>query len=309
MDNPVVLGVDFGGSKVAVAAADATGARLGSATLFVRPADSAAQTFDRGVAAAHDLLGDVAAGRPLASVGACTFGIPRMDGIDLAPNIAGWDRLAFGTRLKLAFPGSEIAIATDVKAAADAEARHGALVGCDPGLYVNLGTGLAVAIVTSGRVLTGRHGAAGEIGYNLRSPGSPLDAPRLEEMVSGKTLSTIAAELVDGGDVGTLFDRADADERIARVCSEFLDELAFHLVNLVIAIDPARVVVGGGMARSWPRIEPPLAAALNGAVPFPPELALAANPFDAPLIGALDLALDTYQLSRSPAVRSEGAPA
>ena len=29
MDNPVVLGVDFGGSKVAVAAADVAGARSG----------------------------------------------------------------------------------------------------------------------------------------------------------------------------------------------------------------------------------------------------------------------------------------
>jgi glucokinase len=309
MDNPVVLGVDFGGSKVAVAAADATGARLGGATLFVRPEDSAQQTFDRGIAAAHDLLADVAAGRPLVAVGACTFGIPRMDGIDLAPNIAGWDRLAFGDRLHLAFPGAEIAMATDVKAAARAELAHGALAGFDPGLYVNLGTGLAVAIVTQGAVLSGRHGAAGEIAYNLRRPGAPLQEPRLEEAVSGKALAAAAAELLDGGDVAALFELAETDPRVSRVCTEFLDELAYHLVNLTIAIDPARVVVGGGMVRSWHRLRPTLAAALAGAVPFPPELVLAEYPFDAPLVGALDLAVETYQVTRNPVVPSEGAPA
>jgi glucokinase len=311
MDNPVVLGVDFGGSKVAVAAADGVGTRLGSATIAVRPDDSAQRTFDRGVAAAHDLLAEVATGRPLVAVGACTFGIPRMDGIDLAPNIAGWDRLAFGDRLRLAFPGADIRMATDVKAAARAEAEHGALAGYDPGLYVNLGTGLAVAIVTHGEVLSGRHGAAGEIAYNLRDRGDGFDAPRLEEAVSGKALAAAAAELLDGGDVAALFEQGESDAQAARICAEFLAELAYHLVNLTIAIDPARVVVGGGMVRSWNWIRPTLAAALAGAVPFPPELVLAAYPFDAPLIGALDLATAAYQHSRTvrPIARSEGAPA
>jgi glucokinase len=95
------------------------------------------------------------------------------------------------------------------------------------------------------------------------------------------------------------------------VCTEFLDELSFHLVNLTVAIDPDRVVVGGGMVRSWNRLRPTLAAALAAAVPFPPDLVLAAYPFDAPLIGALALATTAYQLSRTvhPIIRSEGAPA
>ena len=64
--------------------------------------------------------------------------------------------------------GTPVTMATDVKAAALAEARWGALAGVDPGVYLNLGTGLAAAIVAGGRVLAGANGAAGEIGYNLR---------------------------------------------------------------------------------------------------------------------------------------------
>jgi glucokinase len=298
MHTPVVLGVDFGGSKVALAAAETTGARLGSTTIAVRSRDTAQQTFDRAIAGARELLDAAAAGRPLAAVGACTFGIPRLDGIDLAPTIAGWEHLAFGTLMQAAFPTAEIRMATDVKAAARAELEGGALAGHDPGLYVNLGTGLAVAIVAGGAVLTGRHGAAGEIGYNLRTPGDGVDAPRLEEVVSGKALAATAAELLDGGDVAALFEQADADPHVAQVCADFLAELAYHLVNLTIAIDPARVVVGGGMVRSWDRFRPTLADALAAAVPFPPELVLAAYPFDAPLIGALAMATDAARALR-----------
>lgn len=310
MERPVVLGLDFGGSKVAVAAAHPGAAPLASVTVPVRADESAQRTFDRGIEAARTLLAELVPSHTLAAVGACTFGIPRADGIDLAPTIDGWERIAFGNRLRLAFPATEIRMATDVKAAARAEVTRGALAGHDPGLYLNLGTGLAAAVVVGGTVLNGRHGAAGEIGYNLRHPLDARETTRLEDVVSGKALAAAADDLFGGADIASLFERAGSDARAARVCDQFLDELAYHVVNLTIAIDPARVVVGGGMARSWERLRPTLAAALEAAVPFPPDLVLAAFPFDAPLIGALALATDAYQTSYAVSRHTtEGAPA
>ena len=63
--------------------------------------------------------------------------------------------------------------------------------------FLNLGTGLAVAIVANGRVMAGHHGASGEIGYNLRSP-ADVDRPigtrdLLEETVSGMGLARSAS--------------------------------------------------------------------------------------------------------------------
>ena len=46
------------------------------------------------------------------------------------------------------------------------------------------------------------------------------------------------------------------------------------------------------MTRSWDRIRPRLDAALTAAAPYRPELVLAGFPFDAPLVGALALAVD-----------------
>lgn len=292
MNAPVVLGLDFGGTKIAAAVCEISGDRLGSVTVPSGAEDGGQASLERGITAAQALLDEVAAGRPLLAVGACTFGIPGEDGVQLAPTIRGWSEVAFGRELRRAFDGVEIRLATDVKAAAQAEVEWGALAGCDPGIYLNLGTGLAVAIVTNGRVVHGHHGAAGEIGYNLRRRGdiaaNSVERVLLEEAVSGQALRRSASRLLPPGDgAEAVFQRAHADPAAAGVLADFITELSFHLVNLTIAIDPARIVVGGGMVRSWEQLRHGLRGALDAAVPYPPELMLAAFPFDAPLMGAL----------------------
>ena len=289
MQSRVVLAVDFGGSKVAATVADVTGCRLGSTSVRVDPHASARRTFGRAIEAGKTLLGDVAPGSGLAAVGACTFGIPREDRVDLAPTINGWGRLAFGRELRAAFPGALVRYGTDVKAAAQFESDHGALAGYDPGVYLNLGTGLAAAVLIGGRVLQGSNGAAGEIGYNLRHAadvGRP--APTiLEEVVSGRALAGVSPA---GGAKG-LFRQAASDATSAARVEEFVAELSMHVVNLVTLVDPARVVVGGGMTGSWSDLGPRLQRAISAHTPFPVEIILARHPFDAPLLGALALAL------------------
>ncbi|MFJ8822132.1 ROK family protein [Streptomyces sp. NPDC102467] len=279
--DPVLLALDFGGTKTALTVADPHGRRLRDLTVETAAEQGAHAALKRAVDAARTLLD----GREPQAVGVATIGIPGAEGVALAPNISGWAELALGRELALAFPESELCLATDVKAAARFEHAHGALAGCDPGLYVNLGTGLAVALVTGGTVVAGRHGASGEIGYNLRSVrdvGRPsADRTLLEEAVSGKALARAAGEA----------------PQLGPHSAEFIDELAFHLVNLTIAVDPERIVVGGGMVRSWDALHDRLRAALDAAVPYPPSLVPAAHPYDAPLLGALALAVEAARTS------------
>jgi glucokinase len=184
-----------------------------------------------------------------------------------------------------------------VKAAAAAELRWGALAGCDPGLYLNLGTGLAVAIVAGGTVITGAHGASGEIGYNLRSAADvyvdPAERTILEHVVSGQALETTgSARLGQRVTAADVFTMARTQPDAAVLTDEFTRELAMHVANLATAIDPVRIVVGGGLVRSWDQLEAGLRRALDAAVPFPPELSVARFPSDAPLIGALALGVE-----------------
>jgi glucokinase len=252
----VIVGIDFGGTKTAVAVCDPAGRRLARDVTDSLSEQGAQASLSRGVRTARALLDQVAPGADVAAVGVATFGIPLEDRVELAPAVPGWSGLALGAELRAAFPGSRVTVATDTKAAGEAEARWGALAGCDPALYLNLGTGLAAAVITGGRVLAGRNGAAGEIGYSLRSlrdVGVPADRRLLlEEAVSGAGLRRQASGPGGAGPAITaaeVFAAATAGEpAMAGLVSEFLDELAFHLVNLTIAIDPARVAIGGGLA-------------------------------------------------------------
>jgi glucokinase len=304
MTAPVVLGIDFGGTKIAASVCALDGGRIGTVTVDSQGFEGADASLRRGIAAAQGLLQSVAPDRSVAGIGVCTFGIPREDGVALAPAIPGWDTLAFGSRLRAAFPGVPLRTATDVKAAAEAERRWGALVDCDPALYLNLGTGLAAAIVAGGAVISGANGAAGEIGYNVRSVDdvavAEADRVILEDVVSGRGLADLAgATLGQPVTAAETFALAEDDPAAATLVQQFLSELAVHVVNLAIAIDPVRIAVGGGMMRSWPVIEPTLREALQAAVPFPPELVAAQFPYDAPLIGALAIGLAAAGVSAS----------
>ncbi|MFG1817749.1 ROK family protein [Kribbella sp. NPDC049174] len=291
--SPVVLGLDFGGTKIAVAVGDLSGRRLGATTIDSMAEAGADAAMARGLAAASDLLASVAPGHELAAVGAATLGIPYDDRVELAPTFPGWGEIAFGHLVRGAFPGVPVRLGTDVKAAAAAELRWGALAGCDPGIYLNLGTGLAAAIVAGGTVIAGAHGASGEIGYNLRTAADVwIDQPErtiLEDVVSGQALeSTARARL---GRPVTAAEAFALTEERPELTDEFNRELAMHVVNLSIAVDPVRIVVGGGLVGSWDRIAPGLRRALDAAVPFPPELTVARFP-EAPLVGALALAVE-----------------
>jgi len=351
-NSPVVLGFDFGGTKIAIAVCDLMGNRLASATVSTGATpgapgpvsdDGAHAIFERGIRAARDLLATAAPSKELAAVGAATFGIPFEDRVELAPAIDGWESIALGRELRSAFEGAEVRMATDAKAAAAAELQWGTLNGCDPGVYLNLGTGLAAAIVIGGQVVGGGNGAAGEIGYNLRAVsdvGRALDQRvPLEGMVSGLGLARQAGGPGLGGPgfggpglggpglggpglggpglggpglggpanpparpmtAADIFAAGPDDPGLDDLLASFVTELAFHLVNLAICINPVRISVGGGMVRSWERLRPYLEHALQAGVPFPPELVVARFPFDAPLLGAVALAVDAAAAGGAP---------
>jgi glucokinase len=315
-----VLGIDFGGTKVALATADLVGRVLATDRIATVSRSGAEQVIDRAVAAAHGMLASqVSAGGTCRGVGAASPGVLRDGRFTLAPNIPGWDRILLAERLRDGLGVDDVACANDVKAAGWAEARWGALHGADPALLVNLGTGISAALIAGGRVIAGANGAAGEIGYQLLGPDTPAgaleeaerpagpDTPGgaadgapegaaggaarrapLEEYVSGSGLARRGAELL-GAEITTSQLFGSAHPRAVRLVSTALDTLAVHVANLVIALDPARVAVGGGLMASADRVLPPLRWRLEQAVPFPPELVPAAFQHDSALRGAIAL--------------------
>ncbi|WP_328608322.1 ROK family protein [Amycolatopsis sp. NBC_00345] len=290
----LVLGIDFGGTKVALGLAGRDGTLLATRRLDTDAAAGAEQVVTRALAEARSLVADEHASP--GSVGVVSPGIVLPDRILLAPNVPGWERLHLKELVAAEFPDVPVAVGTDAKAAALAEWKWGALAGADPAVFLSLGTGIAAAVLVGGRLLTGANGAAGEIGYNLLAPpdtdGFASGAAPLEEAVGGRGLGSRASALL-GRPVtaGELFALARENTQAKELVTAALDELSMHVANLAIAFDPQRVAVGGGLVRSADVLLPALRDRLAAAVPFPPELVSARFDQDASLLGAVALAL------------------
>lgn len=286
-----ILGIDFGGTKVAIGLARADGSLVETRRLETDASAGAVQAVNRALSAAASL----AAGAAVAAVGVVSPGIVLPEKILLAPNVPGWEELRLQDMVAAAFPSTPAVVGTDAKAAALAEGRWGALVDADPGIFLSVGTGLAAAVIIGGRVLAGANGAAGEIGYNLRGVsdvgGHAVGSASLEEAVAGRGLGERATALLGRPmTAAQLF--ASGDPAARALLDSALDELAVHVANLAIAVDPARIAVGGGLTGSADVLLPPLRARLAQAVPFPPELVTARFDQDGALRGAVALALD-----------------
>ncbi|MEB4636805.1 ROK family protein [Burkholderia contaminans] len=313
-DDGFALAIDFGGTKIAMATTTQSGHRLHETEIPTLAQQGADAVMRRMFEAAWGLISRtvVTLGAPLRAVTAVTPGIIERDGIRLAPNNPGWERLVLADQLREGFGVECVGVETDVKAAALAEARCGALVGIDCGLYLNLGTGLAAAAVIGGKVLRGAHGAAGEIGYQLR--GAPGEAPfadggaPLEDFVSGRAIGDRASRML-GRTVTTreVFDLCVTDPQIAHLVNDALSSLSAHVANMVLLLDPLRVAVGGGMSRI-PRVADEIRACLARAVPYPPEVTVSAFGHGAALRGAMVLAGDVWNARRPslPLAQREG---
>lgn len=285
-----VLGIDFGATKIALATATTSGRRLRTTRIETRAADGAQEVVGRTLAAAHRLV-EATPGR-LATAGVSTFGIVRDGRVHLAPNVRGWEDLPLPALLQDGLGVSALKVDNDVNAAAIAELDWGALSGTDIGLYINLGTGTGAALIVGGRVIPGMHGAAGEIGYLLREPGEPGYAhghAPLEEYTSGRGLAARGATLLRRSVTAADLAADRHEPAIASLLDDAAATIGMTVANLATFLDPERVVVGGGMAGAF---LPAIASAVTRAVPFPPPVQTGRFVDDAPLIGALALAVE-----------------
>jgi glucokinase len=311
-----ILALDFGGTKVDVATATLDGRILTTQRLQTEAAGGADQAVQRALTCARALSDATAAttgGRPIAA-GVSSPGIVLEDRILLAPNVPGWTELPLAARLREGLGLETVVTETDVKAAALAEVRWGALRGADPAVFLSLGTGLAAGIVIGGRVLHGANGAAGEIGYALRGvhddAGAAAGRAPLEEYAGGRAIgergSALLGEPLSAADV---LARAGSDLEARMLVDETLAELAVHVANLAVLIDPGRIAVGGGLMNSSELMLAALRRRVRQAVPFPPEVVAARFVHDAALRGAVALAIDASAQANVPAGAAAGPEA
>jgi glucokinase len=309
-DLDVVLAIDFGGTKTAVGCVSMDGDILLRQQM---PTTGGEEGVRAAVAAAAEMRRQIAARWAprwrLVGAGAVSPGIVLPDRVLLAPNMLGWDSLSLPGMLGAGLPGLTVTTGNDVQAAALAELRWGKLHGIRNGIYVNIGTGLSAATVIDGRLVSGAHRAAGEIGYAACCSGcrpGRCSGASLEDVIGGSSVGRRASEAV-GRPLSAADAFAASDPRIRQLVDDSIAEFGRHLAGFAALLDPERVVIGGGLMNSAQRVFGPLRAALK-VVPFPPELTPGAFIGDAALLGAAAMAADAAGVTAGAAVMNDARP-
>lgn len=294
MTRRLAVGIDVGGTKIAAGVVDERG-RVITMRRVPSPSESAAGLVD----AVCGLVAELAAAHPVGAVGLSVAGFVDADAstIVTAPNLA-WRNQPLRD-LVSARTGLPVVVENDGNAAAWGERIHGAGRGVDEMLLVTVGTGVGGGIVLGGELRRGGHGMAAEIGHLTLVPGGePCGCGRrgcLEQYASGRALERMAgaAPAHTGPEIT---ERARAGDPAAVALFQTLGtHLGHGLASLVAVLDPAVVVIGGGVAAAGEVLLAPTRAALladlpGGADRPAPEVVPALLGNDAGVIGVSDLA-------------------
>ena len=255
----LTLGIDLGGTKMALAQIDAAGSIVDCMSM---PRPATADAMDSSpVRAAMSMLGP-----RVKAVGIGVAGLVDVEeGIFVwGPNVSGREvrfREIFQKEL-----GLPTVVDNDANLSGLAEARIGAARGYRDACMITLGTGIGGSWIVNGELYRGR-AHAGEIGHMAVDVGGPRctcgQRGCWETFASGRRLDQMARDLVAvrpeglvarvaGGATpeGRHLTRAalEGDPDAVKSLTEVARWLGLGIAGLVAAFDPEVVVIGGGVS-------------------------------------------------------------
>lgn len=258
------MGVDVGGTRVKSVLADSDGSVLLSHTTSTpdRPGEAVVDVITSTVAEVLDHARAQGLGGELAAVGAVVPGlVDESTGSAAWSANLGWRDLPLLDLLRERFD-VPVAVGHDVRAGMLAEFHLGAAQGVPDALFVPLGTGIASALLSSGRVVAGTEWT-GEIGHvTVDSDGPQCGCGRrgcLEAVASAAALGRSWRALGRDGDAESL-SRAvgEGDPQAVRLWEAAIDALVRVLAPVCAAAGTRVLLVGGGLAQSGSILLDPL---------------------------------------------------
>ncbi|MFL5806130.1 MAG: ROK family protein, partial [Roseiflexaceae bacterium] len=214
-----VLGLDFGGTKLAAGLADLSSDVIVASARCPTPPGGAEASLATMLQLARDLLAAQgehevrpyvrspahlftrSPAHPLTGVGVSFGGPVEADGrtVRRSMHVPGWEGFALADRLEREF-GVPTLVANDADAAALAEHRFGAGRGVRHMLYLTVSTGIGGGVIVDGRLHRGERAWAGEVGHMpLKPDGPPCPCGRhgcLEALASGLSIARAARDRI-----------------------------------------------------------------------------------------------------------------
>ena len=285
--DPLFGSIDLGGTNTLCALATAAGEVAAECTLPTDSHQGPAAVLDRIGAVLEDLARQ--AGAAPRAIG---MGVPgladRARGATLfLPNLpTQWRDVEVAGRLsaRLSCP---VYLLNDVRTATLGELVYGRGRGASTMLFFSLGTGVGGGVVVDGRLRLGALGAAGEMGHQTVVPDGRLcgcgNRGCVETVASGPAITAEGVWLMLAGRAPRLFELCDGNpaavtpRRIAQAAlagdAAVLDALAriasylsIAIANVVQALHPDLVVIGGGVSGMGPVLLDPVKQGVRGRI-------------------------------------------
>jgi glucokinase len=174
--------------------------------------------------------------------------------VTLSTHVEGWVQYPLVPNVRDLIQ-APVTMDNDANVGALGESVYGAGKGCDPLFYMTLSTGIGGGIVTAGCIYRGANSYAGEIGHVNIVPDGPHclcgSNGCLERMCCGLWLERDYAKAAKDLLQDPAFVR------------EYVVYLARGLKAAIMIVNPARVVIGGGIAKAGEKLFGPLREEVN----------------------------------------------
>ena len=306
-ESHAVVGLDLGGTRMYGTAADLNGRVLKEINIpWARK--SPEENFEQVCLILTDLF--QAARQSGCRLLGAAIGVPGITNpekgiVFWAPSL-NWRHFPLMARLAERFPELLILVENDVNLAALGEYGFGSQAGAESLVCITVGTGIGAGIIIDRNIYHGRHNAAGEIGYlppDARHLGKRFEQfGALESQASGTVLAARAVDLLqERGDARAsqpltaedVYAAArEGEDWACQVVSNAVDSLALAIGAVATLIDPAVIVLGGGISPYADLFIEPILQRLEAVVPVQPHLVPSTLGYRAGVMGAILKVLD-----------------
>ena len=268
----VYIGIDLGGTNIAVGTVDEKGtilSRTSTPTLPDRPYSDLVKDM---AACIHEVTEK--AGLSAEEITSIGIGIPgiadQKEGTVVFCTNLGWRDIPLRAEIQKYYD-KPVYIDNDATVAGLAESYAGVSVGCHSSVLLTLGTGVGGGIIIEGKPWSGAHGVGSELGHmTLVVDGVPCTCGNdgcVERYCSATAIIRMARQaclgypeslmvkMVDGDleklEARTVIEAAKAGDSTAlQVFNRFTRYLAITVNNVTAFLDPEMIVLGGGVSNA-----------------------------------------------------------
>jgi glucokinase len=251
------IGIDIGGTKVAVGIVEGTGKLLHYTILSTDLEITPVQMIRQISLAVGELI--VESGIEEEQIVGIGIGAPgpldaRRGRITCPPNMPKWLDVPIVAELSEAF-SYPILLDNDANAATLAEKWIGAAQDSEHFVYLTISTGIGAGLYLDSKLISGSRGNAGDVGHVVVDPSKGTCACGqkgcLEWVASGTAIARQGSELM-GTELTTqeVFELYQAgNTKITALIDDVFTAIGVGCVTLINLFDPEKIVIGGGVSQ------------------------------------------------------------